>query len=73
MSISRTVDGLVCDVCGSDRAGYLCSDCQEIVCSCSDHDCPVRQEEEEQARWEYEQEEFERQQEYERQQFYGER
>ncbi len=27
-----------CDRCGSDRAGYLCNGCRNMVCSCED--CP---------------------------------
>lgn len=60
MAIVRTMDGLVCEDCGSDRAGYLCGTCQEMVCSCSNHDCPVIQEQEMMAQQMYEQQEYER-------------
>lgn len=52
----------VCDECGSDRSGYICS-CGEIRCSCS-RECPTCdfQREEEEKHQMYEQEQVEREQ-----------
>lgn len=36
--MSPVVGGGACSRCGSDRFGYLCSTCQDIVCSCES--CP---------------------------------
>ena len=31
--------GGACDGCGSDRMGYWCNHCGELVCACEPHDC----------------------------------
>ncbi len=47
MGFTRTIDGLCCDDCGSDRLGYICTrGCTQMVCSCQPcESCDYREEE----------------------------
>lgn len=57
---TRTIDGLCCDDCGSDRLGYICNGCHELVCSCKPCEtCDARTQEQERQHAEMSDEQYE--------------